>query len=45
MLLELFLLDNDFTDLEKDVKLLMTSLLGILKKNFGKSEQEKTRGL
>ena len=37
--------DDDFTDTEQDVKILITSLLGILNKTFGKSQREKTKGL
>ena len=36
---------DEFTESEKDVKLLVQSLLGILKKNFGDSEKEKREGM
>jgi len=44
-ILESFLLQNEFTHQDQDVKLLMTSLLGILKKSLGKTQQEQMEGL
>jgi hypothetical protein len=32
--------EDDFTENEKDVKILITSLLGILKKSLGKNQKE-----
>jgi len=36
---------NDYKLNEKDTKLLITSLLGILKRNYGSTNQEKEEGL
>ena len=36
---------NHYSDHEKDIELLLTSLHGILKKNFGRTQEEKTHGL
>ena len=36
---------NDYKLKEKDTKLLITSLLGILKRNFGSTNQEREEGL
>jgi hypothetical protein len=37
--------EDTFSEAEKDVKLLMFSLKGILKSNFGKTRQEREEGL
>ena len=42
--LEMFNNGDEFAESEKDIKLLVQSLLGILKKNFGTSEEEKREG-
>lgn len=36
---------NDYKLQEKDTKLLITSLLGILKRNYGSTNKEKEEGL
>ena len=43
--LERYQRKDEFTESEKDVKLLVQSLLGILKKNFGDSEKERREGM
>ena len=37
--------DIPFTENEKDIKLLIHSLLGILKKNYGRTHEEQIEGL
>mmetsp|Transcript_26475 Transcript_26475/g.40420 ORF Transcript_26475/g.40420 Transcript_26475/m.40420 type:complete len:94 (+) Transcript_26475:1011-1292(+) len=36
---------NEYTDREKEARMLNTSLLGILKKQLGKTEEERMEGL
>ncbi len=43
--LDNFLQENDFSENEKDIKLLMYSLSGILKKNFCKNHDEEIEGM
>lgn len=43
--LESFHKNDEFSESEQDIKLLVQSLLGILKKNFGVSEEEREEGM
>lgn len=45
IVLEVLIRKDKYSENEKDIKLLEYSLLGILKKNFGKTPNEKTEGL